>query len=218
MKILIIEDDNDINNLVYNLLSSDYKVTQAFSGTEGRLLASQDYFQLIILDLMLPGLSGEELIKHFRTLTMIPILVLTAKADISVLEDVLALGADDYIAKPFSNRELIARVNRLLKSNTYFEIITAGDFILDLEKREISFQGEVLDLLVKEFELLALMIKNPLKVFTKEHLYTQVWKEEYYGDDNTIAVHMSRLRKKLAEKSDMELIKTIWGIGFKLNI
>lgn len=222
MRILIIEDDNDINNLLYELLRSDYEVVQTYSGTEALRLAEAEHFDLFVMDLMLPGMDGEVLIGKLRLNSDRPIVVITAKADTNSLVSVLALGADDYIAKPFNNREVVARIAVQMRkqhhSSTQTSIVQAGDLSFNETCYQVMCQDEVLSLTQKEQELLILFIKHPGRVYTKAFLYEQVWKETYYGDDNTISVHISRLRSKLSESGSQARLETVWSVGFKLTI
>ncbi|MDL2212286.1 response regulator transcription factor [Erysipelotrichaceae bacterium OttesenSCG-928-M19] len=217
-KILIVEDDNDINGLLNDLLSPFYSVSRAFAGSEAKSILAIESFDLVILDLMLPGLSGEELIKIIREKSNMPIIVVTAKADISVLVDVLALGANDYIAKPFNTQEVIARIKaQLMHSNKVQDELKVGKLVLDQNKYQVLIDNEPLTLTQKEYEILKTLMIYPDRVFTKANLYEQIWQDTYYGDDNTISVHISRLRNKLKEKTNEDFIETVWGIGFKLK-
>ncbi len=219
-KILVVEDDNAINQLLFDLLSDQYIVLQAYAGTEGKRIIETESLDLILLDLMLPGLSGEELISQIRRQSTVPIIVITAKAEVSVLADVLQSGANDYIAKPFNTLEVLARVETQLRNAVSIESkqkLSVGCISMDDEKREVFVKNQLLNLTQKEYEILKLFLMHPQKVFTKANLYKSVWQEEYFGDDNTISVHMSRLRNKLAQASQEELIETVWGVGFKMK-
>lgn len=220
-KILIVEDDNNINNLLNDLLETDYDVTQAFAGSEARRLLADERFDLILLDLMLPGLSGEELIAEIRLTNATPIIVITAKNEPSVLSEVFEAGANDYIAKPFNIVEVTARIKNQLRSRTIDEtngtILTVGKIKMNDETREVYYQDQLITLTQKEYELLKCFLQHPKKVFTKANLYETIWQEPYFGDDNTITVHISRLRNKFQIFTEEEVIKTIWGVGFQLN-
>lgn len=222
--ILVVEDDPDINNLLCKIVTgAGYDCRQAFSGTEAALLAEQYSYDLILLDLMLPGLSGEEFIQRLRRGKTMPIIVLSAKAGLEDRVNVLGLGADDFIPKPFDNAEVLARVDAQLRRYKKFdrsgagETLTFHDLILDRESITVTAAGESVTLTAREFAILALLMEHPRKVFTREQIYEQVWGEEYMGDDNTVNVHVSNLRSKLAKASKTEYIKTVWGIGFKMN-
>lgn len=218
--ILVVEDDPDINQLLCRIVSdAGYDCRPAFSGTEAALLAEQYSYDLILLDLMLPGLTGEEFITRLRKGKTMPVIVLSAKAGLEDRVNVLKLGADDFIPKPFDNTEVLARIEAQLRRYKKFsgaeagEVLTWGDLVLDRESVTVTAAGREVSLTAREFEILALLMSHPKKVFTREQIYQQVWGEEYMGDDNTVNVHISNLRSKLGET---EYIKTVWGIGFKM--
>lgn len=223
--ILIVEDDNDINSLLNDLLKSQYHTSSAFSGTEALLYFenSSEKFDLIILDLMLPGKNGEEVIAQIRKTSSVPIIVITAKGDTNTLVSVLEMGADDYISKPFDTREVLARIKLHLRKTTANNMINEGEILnfenikIDLSSRETFVNDSPITLTQKEFDMLVMFIQEPKRVFTKEILYTIVWGDAYYGDDNTINVHISRLRSKLKEYLGKDIIETVWGVGFRLN-
>lgn len=218
-KILVVEDDNDINQLLYDLLTPMYLVIQAYAGTEARLLLAHESFDLIVLDLMLPGISGEELIAMVRQTSTIPIIVITAKGNVSVLVDVLKLGANDYIAKPFDTKEVMARIDAQLRRQGIVHqtsLLRVGKLQLDDNAHQVYLNEIPMVLTQKEYELMRLFMTYPKRVFTKANLYQTVWQDEYYGDDNTISVHISRLRYKAKEVSEEEIIETVWGVGYKL--
>ena len=224
--ILVVEDDVDINNLITKTLEKqNYKVTQAFSGSEALLQLSIPEFKLMLLDLMLPGMSGEEIISKIRDEKEIPIIVISAKTSLKDKVNVLNIGADDYITKPFESEEIIARINSQLRRYRKYEISTQSNeiykfknLILEEETRKVKVKGEDIHLTGHEFDILSILIKNPDKVYSRESLYEQVWKDGYYGEDNSVNVHISNIRKKIKSVSqDEDYIKTVWGIGFKLN-
>lgn len=221
--ILIVEDDLDINNLLNKIVSdAGYSCRQAFSGSEAALLAEQYSYDLILLDLMLPGLTGEEFIARLRRGKTMPIIVLSAKAGLEDRVNVLKLGADDFIPKPFDNAEVLARIEAQLRRYKKFSGVLQegtlhwGELSLDRESVTVTLDGTEVPLTAREFEILALLMAQPKKVFTREQIYVRVWGEEYMGDDNTVNVHISNLRSKLAKVSEKEYIKTVWGIGFKM--
>lgn len=221
--ILVVEDDPDINNLLFQIVTgAGYDCRQAFSGSEAALLAEQYTYDLILLDLMLPGLTGEEFIARLRQGKTMPIIVLSAKAGLEDRVNVLKLGADDFIPKPFDNAEVLARIEAQLRRYKKFSAPAAGgtlcwgDLTLDRESVTVKAAGREVPLTAREFEILALLMSHPKKVYTREQIYEQVWGEEYMGDDNTVNVHVSNLRAKLAKVSAAEYIKTVWGIGFKM--
>ena len=221
--ILVVEDDPDLNNLLFKIVTdAGYDCRQAFSGSEAALLAEQYTYDLILLDLMLPGLTGEEFIERLRQGKTMPIIVLSAKAGLEDRVNVLKLGADDFIPKPFDNAEVLARVEAQLRRYKKFsgeaagETLRLGDLVLDRESVSVTAGGKDITLTVREFEILALLMEHPKKVFTREQIYERVWGEDYMGDDNTVNVHVSNLRSKLSKVSEREYIKTVWGIGFKM--
>lgn len=215
--ILIVEDDLDINNLLKDVLINDYAIYQSYTGSNALNTFKQQNISLILLDLMLPDIDGDDLISLFKQHKNVPIIVLTAKAEIDVLVKVLELGADDYISKPFNTKEVIARIQKQLKQTTPLRVFTIGELTLDETTREVTYANTPIVLTSKEFEILKLFMSYPQKVFTKANIYETIWHDTYYGDDNTITVHMSRLRTKLSQFSNEELIETIWGVGFKLK-
>ncbi|MGM1047788.1 MAG: response regulator transcription factor [Bacillota bacterium] len=223
--ILVVEDDVDINRLLGTLLSKQgHQTESAFSGSEAKLLLSMRDYDLILLDLMLPGISGEELIKDIRTHSYVPIIIISAKVDMKDKIDLLKSGADDYITKPFDKEEVLARVEAQLRRYKNFSSVEQiakqliyQDLVLDITSRTAKVAGNPMSLTSKEFELLTILIRFPGKVFTREDLYQAVWHEKYAIEDNTINVHMSNLRSKLSKTApDRSYIETVWGIGFKI--
>jgi len=227
-KILLIEDDVSISEMVNNYLTKEgFIVTVAFDGEEGIIKFSRDEFDLILLDLMMPRLDGIETMKIVREKSSIPILIMSAK-DSDVDKAIgLGLGADDYIAKPFSMIEILARIKASIRRATQYsssdkieetQIICVGKLTIDLRNFLVSKNGIPLQLTSKEFDILKLFLQNPNRVFTKAQIYSSIWKEEYYGDENVINVHMRRLREKIEDNpSSPQYIKTLWGIGYKLE-
>ena len=223
--ILVVEDDQDINRLLCRILTDGgYDVRPAFSGSEAVLWAEQYDYDLVLLDLMLPGITGEEFIARMRKKKTMPIIVLSAKAGLEDRVNVLRLGADDFIPKPFDNDEVLARVEAQLRRYKQFsapgggQVLRCGDLELDRGGIRVTAGGKEIPLTAREFEILSLLMSHPRKVFTREQLYESAWGGEYMGDDNTVNVHISNLRSKLSKVSDQEYIKTVWGIGFKMNV
>lgn len=221
--ILVVEDDPDINKLLCRVLTgAGYDCRPAYSGSEAALWTGQYDYDLILLDLMLPGLTGEELITQLRQRKTMPIIVLSAKTGLEDRVNVLKLGADDFIPKPFDNAEVLARVEAQLRRYHQFSgtaggsVLTHGDLVLDKESVTVTAAGKAVAVTAREFHILTLLMEHPKKVFTREQLYQQVWDGTYMGDDNTVNVHISNLRSKLAKASPTEYIKTVWGIGFKM--
>lgn len=220
--LLIIEDDTHISDLLKRALEQEgYACTQAFSGTEGRMLLAQQTFSLILLDLMLPGMPGEELLQNIRTLTQTPVIVLTAKDSLDDKIDVLGSGADDYITKPFEIKEVLARIEvQLRRQDRQSEnfILSWKDMILNTQTREIKIQGALLSGITRqEFAILELLIRSPRQVFSKEEIFEYAWDEIYMGETKTLDVHISNIRKKIKAVTDEEYIETVWGIGYRLQ-
>lgn len=224
-KVLIVEDDTDINDLLSKILASEeYETIQAFSGTEAGLLLEKELPDLILMDLMLPGMSGEMLLSKLREEWNldIPVLILSAKSSLGDKVALLRMGADDYITKPFEPEEIMARIQAALrragKSSGGNGTLSYKNILLYPESRKVMARDKELILTSHEYDLLYLLMKNPEKVFSREKLYELVWEGSYYGENNTLNVHVSNLRKKLKEADpEEEYIQTVYGIGFKLR-
>jgi DNA-binding response OmpR family regulator len=227
MNILVVEDEVDIRNLIKITLEEEgYTVFTACDGIEALKILKDMPADLAILDVMMPRLDGFNLLRKIRESSTIPIIFLTARADNMDKVLGLELGADDYIAKPFSMSELLARVKaQLRRNNDYFlpkqnnkSLIKYGDLTIDKNSCCAYKKNEPIELNAKEYKLLLLLMENPERVFTKKQLYTAVWDDDYYYDDNTIMVHISHLRNKIeTDSQNPEYIKTIRGIGYKLH-
>lgn len=224
MKVLIVEDDVDINRLLCRYLEKErYQTVAAFSGTEARLQISMNSFDLILLDLMLPGLSGEDFISEIKGTFSTPIIVVSAKSALEDRVKLLKSGADDYITKPFQLEELLARVEAVLRRSNKIVAepkerdLSFQQLVLKESAREAYVKGNLLPLTAHEFDILKLLLQNPERVFTKEQVFNEIWKSGYYGEDNTINVHISNIRKKIKDHDEDSYIKTVWGIGFKLD-
>lgn len=222
-KILIVEDDEAINNLVRSYLEEEgYTVFQAFSGTEAKFYLKED-IDLFILDLMLPGLTGEEIIREIREDKESPILVLSGKAGLDDKVQALELGADDYMVKPFEKRELLARVKVLLRRISLQEekfedeTLTYKSIVLKPKSMEVFVKDKALSLTQTEFLILYEFLKDPEAVFSRDRLYDSVWGYDYQEGDNAITVHISHLRQKLREASGEDIIVTVWGVGYRLS-
>ena len=221
-KILIIEDSNDINDMLQDLLDKDHEVTCAFSGTEGLFYFSQNKFDLVLLDIMLPGKSGDVILKEIRQTSDIPVIVLTALGDKKLISEYLINGANDYITKPFDLDEVCARVivqlrNSLTNQQKAVENLPYKNIVLDFQTFSITNQETTIRLGKKEFAIFELLLNNPKQVFTKEKLYEHIWQDIYLPGDNTLNTHLSNLRKKLSELDpDDEYIETLWGLGVRL--
>ncbi len=240
-KILIIEDDADINNLLTRIIGRQgHEAVQAFSGTEGKLRLELGRYDLLLLDLMLPGMRGEELIREIRrTDPDVPILVLSAKSALEDRVSVLEMGADDYLVKPFAVEEVAARVAGALRRSARRQEVSGQarpaesemrgggkekgrrplrfkDMTMDPDRREVRVGGQLLNLTAHEYDILHILMQEPGKVYSRERLYELVWQGGYYGEDNTVNVHVSNLRKKIAAVDSAEYIATVWGIGFRM--
>ena len=221
-KILIVEDDVNINNLLKEALSQKgYTCGQAFSGTEAALWLEKESWMLVLLDLMLPGMTGEEVLQLIRRQGDTPVIVLTAKDAMAEKLDLLTSGADDYITKPFDINEVIARVQIQLRhagQEAEPDRIECGGITLDDKTHQIWVDGqEILHLTIQEYAILELLIRHPKQVFRKEAIFTYAWEEEYMGETKTLDVHISNIRKKLKAVTDKEYIQTVWGIGYRLT-
>ena len=219
--ILIIEDDAEISDMLRILLRQNgYGTVNAFSGTEGVLVHNKEV-DLILLDLMLPGKSGEEIIRELKQKHDVPIIVMSAIHDVNKKVDLFGLGADDYITKPFHNGELLARISARLRTsseNNSAKILTYKDIVLSVGDFSVRCNNVEIELSKTEFSLLQLLMENPNRTCTKSMIYDNVWDYENSADDNTLNVHISKIRKKLKECSpDEEYIETVWGIGYRLK-
>lgn len=233
-KILIVEDSDDINRLLCEVLTKEgHTPVSAFSGTEGLLRYQNERFDLVLLDLMLPGKSGTELIREMKET---PVIVLTAIDELDSKIKMLTQGAEDYITKPFEIAELLARVavqlrrsagvigtgkghtgdNSASPAETSSAPLVYKELTLDVDAHSAHLNGAELSLTKQEFKILELLLSNPGRAFTKQNIYDYAWEEHYIGEDKTINVHVSNIRKKLKMLSDEEYIETVWGIGFRL--
>ena len=225
IKILIVEDDEAINGLLCDMLNKNKYVTKAaYSGTEALIYLENDEWDMVILDLMLPGINGEDLLLKIRKHKQMPVIIISAKEGQDVKINTLKMGADDFIAKPFDIDEVCARVDANLRRYKQFSgasidnnIFKYKELSLNKDAREVQVNGVITTLTSREFEILSLLISYPRKVFSKANVFESVWKSEYLCDDNTINVHISNLRNKLSKAgATNDYIKTVWGIGYKI--
>ena len=218
--ILIIEDDKDINEMLTKLLTNNnYNVLNAYSGTEG-VLVHNDNIDLILLDLMLPGKNGEEIIRELKNKNNAPVIVMSAIQDIDKKVDLFDLGANDYITKPFHNDELLARIKVQLrdKNNTISNILKFKDVELNKVNFTVNCSNKEVAFTKKEFELLKLLMENENQTLTKSMIFDSIWNDENSADDNTLNVHISKIKNKLKEcNPDEEYIETVWSIGYRLK-
>lgn len=227
MKLLLIEDDGEISQMLKSFLETeDYQVVCAGDGEEACRKFREGSYDLVLLDLMIPKISGLRVMQRIRQTSTVPIVILSAKDTDSDKTLGLGLGADDYITKPFSLTEVLARIKANIRRSTQYArqpeakkgTLGTGELVMDLEDYSVTVRGRKVPLTAKEFEILKLFLENPRKVFTKAQLYSLVWQEAYMGDENAVNVHISRLRNKIEENPrEPEYIVTVWGIGYKLG-
>ncbi|MBW4828951.1 MAG: response regulator transcription factor [Clostridiaceae bacterium] len=225
-KILVVEDEKRILDVVKAYLEKEgFEVKTAIDGKEALDLFNSETFHLIILDLMLPIISGEKVCNHIRTYSDIPIIMLTAKVDEDDKIEGLAIGADDYITKPFSPRELVSRVKALLRrsyrdSNPLFEKVSFNnkDLEVDINKMEVKKDGKILSLTANEFKILSALLANPGQVFSREQLIEKAFGIDYEGFDRTIDTHIKNIRQKIEDNpKEPKYILTIYGVGYKFG-
>lgn len=225
-KILLIEDDEEIRNMIKDYLTGEFEVCP-FQNGKSAVESSGDYseYLLALIDLMLPDMSGMEVIKAIRRISIIPIIIITAKDNDTDKSLGLNLGADDYVVKPFSLIELTARIKaNIRRARTYQQpsqntIVKIKDLEIDPLSHTVKHQGKSLDLTPIEFEILHLLAAHPGQAFSKERLYELIWKEPYFSNENVLNTHINRLRLKLKNSPEdtTVYIKTLWGIGYKME-
>lgn len=225
-KILIAEDDREINRLICEFLSSQgCETLSALNGLDAvRIVREEEGLSLLILDLMLPFRSGDMVLQKIREFSDIPVIVLSAKSDTRSKIDLIRMGADDYITKPFDLDELLVRVEAVLRRYsggagkvTEKRVLTYKNLTLDVTAGTAEVCGASLALTGKEFAILELMLENPAKLWSKANLFESVWGENYLTDESTVKVHMSNIRTKLKKLDpDSEYIETVWGMGYRL--
>ena len=227
-RILIVEDNNEIQEILRTLLSEEHEVIQAFSGTEGMIRFEQGDIDLIMLDIMLPGKNGDQVLKAIRQDSSVPVIMLTALSEKKLISQYLLDGANDYIVKPFDLDEVFARVTVQLRQNSDKQaaemehpdklIQQLKNIQFDADSFEIKNRQETIRLAKKECLILQTLLRHPKKIFTKEELYELVWEDTYLPGDNTLNTHLSNLRKKLSQLDpEQEYIETIWGVGVRLK-
>jgi len=225
-RILIIEDDKSISELQKDYLEmSGYEVVCAFDGNSGFEYIKNESFDLIILDLMLPEKNGFDILREISDSKQIPVLIVSAKSDEIFKIKGLNLGADDYITKPFSMGELVARVNSHIKIYEKFKhgskmkLITVGTLSIDKQDRRVYIDENEVLLTQKEFDLLLFLSENPNRVFSKEHLFESIWGYDSLSDASTITVHIARIREKIETNPESrQYIETVWGAGYRFKI
>lgn len=221
--LLIVEDDAENNQMIREYLENHgYACTQAYSGSEGKLLFEMQPFDLVLLDLMLPGVTGEELVSLFAKKA--PVIVLSAKSGLESKVKLLSDGAEDYICKPFDLQELLVRIQVQLRRQERNgeapepegHVYRYREWMLNPDTQEMTAAGMEIALTRHEFLILELLIRNPKRVFSKQMIYEYAWGEEYLAEDKTINVHISNIRAKLRDSGTDAYIQTVWGLGFKL--
>ncbi|TYQ14937.1 UNVERIFIED_CONTAM: DNA-binding response OmpR family regulator [Acetivibrio alkalicellulosi] len=227
-RILVVEDDESIAELVRDYLEiNGFNVKVCRDGVEGLKSVNEEKYDLIILDVMLPGMDGFEILRRIRDEREIPMLIVSAKKEEFDKIRGLRLGADDYITKPFSPGELVARVNaHILKyqrlkskfSNKEIEVLTIRGLEIQKDARRVMVNGKEINMAQKEFELLVFLAQNPNRVFSKDELFDKIWGLDSLGDAATVTVHIGRIRDKIeAEPSNPQYIETVWGAGYRLR-
>lgn len=227
MNLLIIEDDKEISDMLQAFLKSEgFDAEAAADGKEGIEKFNAGHYDLVLLDLMIPKISGMEVMGKVRETSTVPIIIISAKDTDSDKTLGLGLGADDYITKPFSVTEVLARIKANLRRTTQYapvppkedSVISAGSLTMNTENYSVCKNGVLVELTAKEFEILKLLMLHPQKVYTKEQIYSQIWNDAYMGDENAVNVHISRLRTKIEEDPHKpQIVVTVWGIGYKLG-
>lgn len=216
--ILVVDDDIHIGNVLEELLTKEgYKVSRAYSGTETLLVLSQTKPDLILLDLMLPGLNGEDILPHIKG---IPVIVVSAKVDIDSKVDLLLRGAVDYVTKPFNMKELLARISVHLKNAANMSVssaLTFDDIILNTDTHIVSVSNVEIKLTRTEYAILKLLMQNPSQVITKSLLLDRISTDTPDCTESSLKMHISNLRKKLRDVNDKDYIEAVWGIGFKMK-
>ena len=234
IKILVVEDDNEIRQLLKTFLEKNgYTVVTAKNGIDGlHLFEKEQDISLLLLDIMLPYKGGDGLLSDIRRLSDVPVIMISAKSMVQTKVDIMRMGADDYITKPFDLDEVLVRIEALLRRSAIMGKITGvsngisgasgkaytfKNLVLNTDSKQVLVKGNVLNLTAKEYAILELMLSNPKKLFSKANLFESVWDEEYVPEDSTLKVHISNLRTKLKEYDDEEYIETVWGMGYKLK-
>ena len=227
---LVVEDDKEINRLLREYLTEQgYQVLSAYQGLEAiRMFEQYQDICLVLLDIMLPFQSGDMVLKKIRETSGVPVIVLSAKDTVQTKVDIIRMGADDYITKPFDLDEVLVRIEAVLRRSAgrgeqqsggaETQTLEFKNMKLDTVSKQVTVKGQALVLTGKEYSILELMLRNPNKLFSKANLFESVWKEVYFSEDNTLKVHMSNLRNKIKQYDDEEYIETVWGMGYKLKI
>ncbi|MFC7321492.1 response regulator transcription factor [Halobacillus campisalis] len=225
-RILIVEDEIELAELVRDYLEKEgFEVIHAKDGEEGLQQFQDADPSLVILDLMLPKMDGMELCRRMRSKAMLPIIMMTAKGSDTDKIVGLGIGADDYITKPFSPSELVARVKAHLRRYRYYsepskeqQSLTFGDLVIDPDEYKVTLRGQVVELSAREFKLLYVLASHRSQVFTKDQLFDKVWGYDHLGDFNTLTVYIRKIREKIEPDPSLpKYIKTVWGVGYKFE-
>ena len=223
VKIMVVDDDQNICELLRLYLEKEnYSVVIANDGKQGLEMFGKENPDLILLDIMLPGLDGWQVCREIRKTSQCPIIMLTAKGEVFDKVLGLELGADDYVVKPFEAKEVVARIKAVLRrigknENEPVKEVRYDKLSINLTNYELKVDGKVIDTPPKEMELIYHLASNPNRVFTRDQLLDEVWGFDYYGDSRTVDVHVKRLREKLEGVSDEWALKTVWGVGYKFE-
>jgi len=220
--VLLIEDNHAINQVLSEVMTREgFTVFSTYDGTSGIQTFHKEHIEIVVLDLMLPDMDGEQVLHEIRIKEDIPVLIVSAK-DTDVDKAIhLGLGADDYLAKPFSMIELIARIKALLRRASQSKGVSQafrriGKVMFHLKNFEVTKDGQRIPLTLKEAKIIELLLTHPNTTFSKKEIYEAVWKEEYYHDDNVMNVHIRRIREKIeTDPSDPQIIRTVWGVGYR---
>ena len=223
MRILVVDDEKTlVKGMKFNLENEGYEVECAYDGAAALELAREGRFDLIILDVMMPEMDGLEACMKIREFSNVPIIMLTAKSEVFDRIQGLEMGADDYIVKPFEMKELMARINAVLRRTEIPEDtkkrLVFDKLIIDLDSYELIVDGKKIDTPPKELELLYHLAATPNRVYTRNQLLDEVWGFDYFGDSRTVDVHIKRLREKVENVSDQWALKTVWGVGYKFEV
>ena len=221
--ILVVEDDHNISELIRMYLEKEgFEVRSVYDGGKAVEEFDRQAPDLVLLDIMLPVLDGWGVCAHIRRMAQTPIIMLTAKSDVTDRITGLEMGADDYLVKPFEMKELMARINAVLRRSEIPEDthkkLTFDKLTINLDSYELIVDGKVIDTPPKELELLYHLASTPNRVYTRNQLLDEVWGFDYFGDSRTVDVHIKRLREKVENVSDQWTLKTVWGVGYKFEV
>ena len=224
--ILVCDDEKDIVTALGIYLKSDgYQVYEAYNGKEALDIIRSEEIHLVLMDIMMPEMDGIEAMVKIREISNVPVILLTAKSEDTDKVLGLTVGADDYITKPFSITEVMARIKANIRRNTEYAAVQPeqtklvwGPLVMNLENHTVTKSGEIIELTAKEFDILRLLLENPQRVYTKAQIYSLIWNDAYMGDENAVNVHISRLRTKIEDDPRKpQVVITVWGIGYKLG-